>query len=703
MEQISAIFKRLTQYLEFSTSYLLVYITVTTDPYLWLEQIEDPKALAWVEQHNQDTTEQYGQSEVFKELQARIRSILDSDDRIPTFNAYGTMLYNFWQDAKNPKGLWRRTSLEEYKQEAPDWEIVLDFDQLANDEGIDWVYGGHSMLRPTNDRALIHLSKGGGDAIEIREFDLEQGQFLDDGFSIPEGKSKVTWAGRDRLLVGADFGEDTLTDSGYPMTIREWLRGTPLAAAKEIFRGEPSDVFTFSMNDPTNLYREMYIWRAVDFFSSKFFVYRDDQIVPINKPDSADAAVNRGLLFLRLKKDWTSDDISYVAGSLLVGNVDRNLGKLHNLDQLFKPCPNRILESWDVTNDAILLQISENVRSLVYVAKETTHGWELNQTSSTQGFVNESGQALDTLTSNQYLLFTESYITPPTLSLVDPEHAPQVLKRAPRAFAASALTTTQHWATSADGTQIPYFETRRTNSTEVQPTLLYGYGGFEISLLPQYAPNLGVGWLERGGTHIVANIRGGGEFGPAWHRAALREKRHKAFEDFIAVAEDLIARGITTKQKLGIQGGSNGGLLMGNMYTQRPDLFGAVVCQVPLLDMKRFHLLLAGASWMAEYGDPDNPEDWAYLQNFSPYHNVQAKTTYPPLLITTSTRDDRVHPGHARKMVARLQELGKDITYYENMVGGHAGATDNSQRAFLLTLIYEYLWQKLNPSKSASR
>ncbi|MDE0645561.1 MAG: prolyl oligopeptidase family serine peptidase [Gammaproteobacteria bacterium] len=668
------------------------------DPHLWLEQIDDPAALAWVEQQNQQTVSRYSESVRFKELQNRFRAILDSDERIPMFNAYGQFIYNFWQTAENPKGVWRRTTLEEYQKDDPNWEILIDFDKLAKQEDKDWVYAGHEMLRPTNDRALVFLSKGGGDAIEIREFDTCEHIFVKDGFFVPEAKSKVTWAGRDRLLVGTDFGTDSLTDSGYPMTVRSWQRGTPLEASKEIFRGKRSDVFVFSMNDATNDYREMYIWRGTDFFTSKFFAYRDDQLSQINKPDSAEASVQQSWLLLRLKEEWTIANKTYDAGSLLIGKVSNNTGLDHELQVLFEPGQNRILESWSVTNETILFQISENVCSRLYLATETSTGWEIQRASTDTTMVNESGQAVDFLTSSRFLLWSESFTTPPTLSLGNTNEPPQVIKRTPSFFDTAAFETTQHWANSADGTKVPYFETKCVNSSGEQPTLLYGYGGFEISLLPTYAPNMGVGWLERGGAYIVANIRGGGEFGPNWHHAALRDKRYKAYEDFIAVAEHLIARRVTSQRQLAIQGGSNGGLLMGNMYTQRPDLFGAVVCQVPLLDMQRFHLLLAGASWMAEYGDPDNPNDWEYLKAFSPYHNVSPAKDYPPILITTSTRDDRVHPGHARKMVAKLRELGMDVTYYENTVGGHAGATDNSQRAFLLALVYEYLWQKLVPN-----
>lgn len=669
---------------------------MSNDPYLWLEQVDDEQALAWVEARNQQTVDRYAGTARFKDFQNRFRTILDSDDRIPQFIAYGDMLYNFWQDAQHPRGVWRRTTLGEYQSDNTSWELLLDLDELAKQEDENWVYGGHVMLHPNNDRTLINLSRGGGDAIEIREFDLISKQFVDGGFFLPEAKSKVVWGGPDTLLVGTDFGPHSLTDSGYPMTVRVWERGTDLAQATEIYRGAASDVFVFSITDSSNDYEEYYIWRALDFFTSDFYVYRDGHLDKVNKPISSEAFVHRGKLFLRLKKDWKLRDHDYKAGSILTGDLRANLGESQDLEILFEPTSTRTLESWSVTKSNVLLNISENVLTRGYVATPRDGVWETRRVSQTTEVLNESVSPYDSKTSDQYLVHSQSFLVPPTLSLGSPAESLVVLKQSPSFFPNENFSTTQYWTESKDGTRIPYYEIRPKNARGQQPTILYGYGGFEISLLPQYAPNTGVGWLEQGGTYVIANIRGGGEFGPRWHHSALRENRQRAYDDFIAVAEDLIARNVTQRSKLAIQGGSNGGLLMGNMYTQRPDLFGAVVCQVPLLDMQRYHLLLAGASWMAEYGDPDNPEDWEFLQKYSPYQKVNRETTYPPMLMTTSTRDDRVHPGHARKMTARLEEFGHRIDYYENTAGGHAGAADNSQRAFMLALVYEFVWEHLS-------
>ena len=663
----------------------------THDPYLWLEEVEGDEPLKWAEQRNHTTKERFCTSS-FEAQQARILAILDSDERIPGFVAYGTDLYNFWQDKAHPRGIWRRTSLDEYKTKDPAWETILDLDALASAEDEDWVWGGHSMFRPDHDRALIHLSRGGGDAAVVREFDLETRSFLDDGFTVPEAKSRVGWAGRDTLLIGTDFGSESMTDSGYPMTVCVWKRGQPLADVHEIFRGESTDVSVGAHSDAWNNYSEYYITRATDFYNSELFVYRDESLLSVNKPSSADAMIHRGALILRLKSDWNS----YKAGSLLIGEVCANTADSTNLDILFEPDENSTLEGWSTTKDSIVLSVSENVRTRAYSAVKTDTGWHLDKIGSESGLLNEFVQGFDSDSSDYYIVNSESFLVPPTVSIGQPGASLETLKQAPSFFDESKFAASQHWATSQDGTRIPYYEIQSAGAEGPTPTLLYGYGGFEVSMLPQYSGTIGVGWLERGGSYVIANIRGGGEFGPSWHHAALRERRHRAYDDFIAVAEDLINRGVVRQSQLGIQGGSNGGLLMGNMYTRRPDLFGAIACQVPLLDMSRYHLLLAGASWMAEYGDPENPDDWKFLKNYSPYQNVVSDGSYPPILITTSTRDDRVHPGHARKMSARLEEFGHTVYYYENTAGGHAGAADNSQRAFMQTLVYEFLWDTLS-------
>lgn len=670
-----------------------------TDPHLWLEQIDDDKALDWVRSQNDLTVAQFTQNERFRGFQELIRTILDSDDRIPMFQACGDTLYNFWQDKDHPKGLWRRTTLEEYCKPQPQWEVVLDLDALAKSEDESWVWGGAIVCRPEYTKALVQLSRGGGDAIEIREFDLRTKDFISDGFFVAEAKTHLTWAGPNRVLIGTDFGEGTLTNSGYPMTMREWDRGCRLEDAHEFYRGQTSDVFVHSWADPFTNFRDYYISRATDFFNNEFFVYRNAELIKLEKQDSATANIHRGLLLLHLKHDWTRNGEQYKAGSLLIGQLDDILAGTGDYQVLFAPTKYSVLIDHSETKNSIILNISENVCTKAYVATKDAHdNWDLERTQNSRGFLNEIGFPYEAEESDRTLTLSESFLEPSSLSLSGPNESLRVLKRTRSFFDGESLETTQHWVVSKDGTKIPYYQIEHKDSTGIRPTLLYGYGGFSISLLPAYTPVAGNTWLNRGGTYVIANIRGGGEFGPDWHHQALKENRNRAYEDFIAVAEDLTRRGVTEPKHLGIQGGSNGGLLMGNMYVQRPDLFGAVVCQVPLLDMKRYHLLLAGASWMAEYGDPEKPEEWAYLKNFSAYQNVRADQKYPTMLITTSTRDDRVHPGHARKMVAKLKEMGHKVHYYENIEGGHAGAADNSQRAFMQALVWEFLWSTLKPS-----
>lgn len=669
---------------------------MSTDPYLWLEQIDDEEVLKWVRAQNDLTTTQFTQNDRFRGFQERIRTILDSDDRIPMFQACSDVLYNFWQDKDHPKGLWRRTTLEEYCKALPEWEVVLDLDALAKSEDKNWVWGGAIICRPEYSKALIQLSRGGGDAIEIREFDLRTNEFVADGFFVPEAKTHLTWAGPNRLLIGSDFGEGTLTDSGYPMTMREWDRGGRLEDAREFYRGKTTDVFVHSWADPFTNFRDYYISRATDFFNNEFFVYRNAELVKLDKQDSATANIHRGLLILHLKHDWERNGEQFKAGSLLVGQLDEILAGRGDYHVLFAPTERSFLINHTATKNLIILNISENVCTKTYFAtKGTIDDWDLRQVSRSSGFLNEIGFPYESEESDRVLIQSESFLKPSSLAINDANGSSRILKRTKSFFDNDSLETSQHWAVSKDGTNIPYYQITQSDTSGVRPTLLYGYGGFSVSLLPFYTAVAGNTWLNRGGTYVIANIRGGGEFGPDWHHQALKENRNRAYEDFIAVAEDLIRRGVTEPKQLGIQGGSNGGLLMGNMYVQRPDLFGAVVCQVPLLDMKRYHLLLAGASWMAEYGDPEKPEEWAYLKNYSAYQNVRADQEYPTILITTSTRDDRVHPGHARKMVAKLEDMGHRVHYYENIEGGHAGAADNSQRAFMQALVWEFLWTTL--------
>ena len=696
------------------------------DPYLWLEEVTGDSALDWVGERNRRTVDALAGAAEFKARRDRFKRILDSDERIAYISKAGEHWYNFWRDAENPRGLWRRTTLDEYRKESPTWETVLDIDELATLEDENWVFKGAEIRRPDFRRCLVYLSRGGADAVEVREFDLVEKTFVKGGFTLPEAKSNVAWGGPNRLLVATDFGPGSLTESGYPRIVRSWMRNSALADSPVLFEGTLEDVSVSAWAHLGNDFGHEFVSRAIDFWNRETWLHRDGKLILIEAPTSANISVFRDRLYIRLTEDWTAGGTTYKAGSLLTAALEPFLKGSREFDTLFEPTPITSLASYSLTRHHVILNTLHNVANRIEVLTPATTGWRRRAIPGTEGHQSIDAFSVDADLGDDYFLHIEGFLTPPSLAYgnigqdspsqragesgsqtsgsqakegianATPSYgAPELLKTMPALFDSTGLQVTQHFATSFDGTRIPYFQVGRKGRTAPGPTLLYGYGGFEISLTPAYQTLAGAGWLEPGGTYVLANIRGGGEFGPDWHRAALKENRPLAYRDFIAVAEDLIRRKVTTAHQLGVMGGSNGGLLTGNMLTLRPDLFGAVVAQVPLFDMRRYHLLLAGASWMAEYGDPDVPEEWEFIRGFSPYHNLDPESAYPPVLVTTSTRDDRVHPGHARKMVAKLEAMEHDVTYYENIEGGHAGAADNAQSAFMWALAYEFLWQHL--------
>ncbi|MFG1926336.1 prolyl oligopeptidase family protein [Cryptosporangium sp. NPDC048952] len=661
---------------------------ISQDQFLWLEEVTGDGPLEWAREHNAHTVDAYAGSERFTAIQAEIREVLDAETRIPYVTRRGEYLYNFWQDAANPRGLWRRTSLEQYRNDKPDWELILDVDALAAAEGENWVWHGASFLAPGYDKCLISLSVGGSDADVTREFDPVTKQFVEDGFTLPEAKSSVGWVDADTLFVGTDFGPGSMTDSGYPRVVKRWRRGTPLDDAETVFEGERTDVSVHAWRDP--LSGLDFLTRSTDFYHRKRYLLVDGVPEPLDVPDDAEISVHAGHLTVELRTAWDS----YPAGSLLVIDFERFQGGARDFQPLFTPDDRSALVSYHWTEHALLLSSLIDVKPSLEVLQVGAEGWTRTPSAPVPDWSTVRVLSTDRFHGDEYLLAVDGYLTPPELHrlVAGTDEPAEVLKQSPARFDPTGLTVNQYFATSADGTKVPYFV---VGTGEPGPTLLNGYGGFEVPLLPGYDGGLGRAWLARGGTYAVANIRGGGEYGPRWHQAALKENRHRAYEDFAAVAADLAARGICTPEKLGVSGGSNGGLLTGNMYTQYPELFGAVVIQVPLLDMRRYHQLLAGASWMAEYGDPDDPAQWEFIRTFSPYHLLAADRPYPQLLVTTSTRDDRVHPGHARKFVARVEELGYPVDYYENIEGGHGGASNNEQRAFMRALSFAFLWEKL--------
>ena len=665
------------------------------DSFLWLEDVTGQEALDWVRARNAEALAELSGDARFADLRDGIRQVLDADDRIPFVGRRGDYLYNFWQDAANPKGLWRRTTLDEYRKGEPAWEILLDVDSLAETEGENWVWQGATVLRPGGYRhALVQLSRGGADASVVREFDLERLSFVADGFYLPEAKTDVGWIDADTIYVGTDFGPGSLTTSGYPRLAKEWRRGTPLDAAEMVYEGKQEDVGVGAFHDPTEGFERDFVSRMIDFFRSELYLRRDGgDLVKVDVPEDANVDIHREWLLIRTRSPWQVGSVTYPAGALLASRFDAYLAGERDLTVLFEPDPHTSLSYFAWARDHLLLGMLRDVRSMLAVLTPADGTWVRGELPG----VPENSQVdvveTDPYDSNEYMLYSSGFTQPGTLGYGHVGGDSEPLKQAPSFFDASPMSVRQFFAGSADGTQVPYFVVSSADGPA--PTLLTGYGGFEISLTPSYSGVVGRGWLARGGTYVVANLRGGGEYGPQWHTSATKEHRHFVYEDFAAVAKDLVERGITTPDRLGIEGGSNGGLLMGVMLTRYPELFAAIVAEVPLLDMRRYHELLAGASWMAEYGDPREQAEWEYMRPYSPYQNVSADAAYPPVLLVTSTRDDRVHPGHARKMAALLAELGHEVSYYENTEGGHGAATDNEQRALKAALEYEFLWRKL--------
>ena len=669
------------------------------DPHLWLEDVEGERQLAWVRERNARSEAALASSPEFKKLEAEILAVLDSDAKIPGVGKMGDHYYNFWQDKANPRGIWRRTTLAEYRKPNPRWETLLDLDALNKAENANWVWQGANCLRPAYDRCLLSLSRGGADANVSREFDLSTRRFVEGGFFRPESKGGMSWIDRDTAFVYTDFGPGTMTDSGYPRTARLWKRGTPLESATLVYEGAATDMYISAVHDDTPGYERDFVSNTRAFYDNELYLRTaDGKLARIDVPNSVEKGVVRQWLTLQPREDWTVGGTTYKGGSYLIADFDGWMAGRRELTVLFEPTERSSLAGATWTKNHVVLNVLEDVKNTLTMLTPQGGEWKRSAFVGAPEIGTVGVRAVDSDESDAVWMTVSGYTTPTTLALAEIGKQPEVLKTMPVFFDASNQVVEQHFATSKDGTRVPYFIVHRKDMKldGENPTLLYGYGGFEISLTPGYSGAIGKGWLEKGGVYVVANIRGGGEYGPRWHQAALKQNRHKAYEDFAAVAQDLVARGITRPARLGIQGGSNGGLLTGNMLTQYPELFGAVVVQVPLLDMRRYNQLLAGASWMAEYGNPDKPEEWEYIRNFSPYHLFDPAKRYPPTLFTTSTRDDRVHPGHARKMMAMMEAAGKDALYYENIEGGHGGAANNAQRAHMTALAYTFLWNELN-------
>lgn len=673
------------------------------DEYLWLEDIEGKEALAWVEGQNHESQKQLTEVPRFKQAESDALKILEAKDKIPSGNFVNNkMIMNFWRDDQHVRGVLRRTSFENYKKAQISWETLLDVDALAAQEKENWVYQGIQCLEPAYELCLLRLSRGGKDASVVREYNLKTKTFVANGFVLSEAKSSVVWVDKDHLLVASDFGSETLTESGYPRQVRLWTRGTAYNSGQIIFEGQPKDLGMTPYSVKHRLKRWVIVSRGVDFFNSEEYIYQPStqKLLRIPKPVGAELVGFFGDDFIfELHNPWNFSGTSYLPGAV-ISMADASAGRELQADDvqlLFTPKNNQSFSGLVSLKSKIALSILEDVQSqLLVTGKDKSGKWlPLSQLKlAGKGNIHLSS---GTDEADLFLYYFESFNQPMTLYSYEFGKGGRKLKSLPDYFDAKNVQVEQKFAVSRDGTKVPYFLVYKSGMKfdGTAPTLQWGYGGFTISQIPSYNALVGKMWIERGGVYVVANIRGGGEYGPKWHQAALKENRQRAFDDFIAVSEDLIKNKVTSAQHLAISGRSNGGLLVGTVMTERPDLYGAVLCVVPLLDMMRYSQLLAGASWMSEYGDPKIPRYRKALLKYSPYQNVSADKTYPAVFFMSSTKDDRVHPGHARKMAAKMKAYGKEVLYYENVEGGHAGNANFKQLAKWNALQFEFLYQKI--------
>ena len=671
------------------------------DPYIWLEEARSDEALGWVRAENNRTMAHMAQDPRFDELTAEALAILDAEDRVPYVSIRKDGLYNFWQDKQNPKGILRRTTLDSYKTDNPVWETVLDVDALAAAEGKEWVYKGSSCLPPDQRLCMIALSDGGEDATILREFDMTTKQFVEGGFVIEEkSQGGAEWLDENTLLVSRDFGGGTITESEYPFTTRVWKRGTPLSEATELFRGQASDVWAGAglVRDNKGVVHGRTAFRAISFHESINYVWHDGEWLELDMPKKASiGGIVDGHLTFSTDVDWETQGQVFPADSLIAVDLEEFKRDPNGAKKtlVWAPAERQTKQGGGATANSAYMSILDNVVGKVLKIDFENGEWVQRQVKLPD---NATLGVQATSSETDEIMFTSTdFLTPGTLWYSDGSGDPQVLKTSPSYFDSTGMEVEQFEATSPDGAKIPYFlvKPKGMEMDGTTPTLLYGYGGFQISQLPGYRSLTGKMWLEKGGAFILANLRGGGEFGPGWHQSAIRENKQRTWDDFIAVGKDAVTRGITNPGQLGIQGGSQGGLLVGTAFTQAPEAFDAAIVAIPLFDMLRYHLIGRGASWIGEYGDPRIPEQRAWIEGYSPYQKIVAGVDYPAPFLWASTADDRTHPAHARKAAAKLKELGQDYWYYEDMTGGHSGGVDNEQRAKLQALQMVYLMQRL--------
>jgi len=673
-----------------------------SDPYLWLEDIDSARSMKWVHRQNDITKNRLSKLPGYAGLYNDALKILTSSSRIPQVEQHGAYFYNLWQDQEHPRGLYRRTTLAELGKPETQWELLLDIDALSKTEGKLWAFGGANFFAGNNQRCLISLAPGGGDAAQIREFDVESKQFVENGFTVPTAKSQVSWRDADTLYVATDFGADTLSKSGYPRLVKVWKRGTDLATAPTLYEADEN-----SMSAAVNVVR-MSDSKQIDvltdnltYWTSKVSVIIDGRLQPIAIPATAMIRGGyHGKLVVWLKADWQVGERRYPAGAIVL--VDPSAAN-EQPDLVVAPDAHSIVSDVVATPKGMLISTLDDVRGRLARYTLGVKGWE----HATVAFPDNGSLSIESVNDDTgaAIVQFQTFLTPPSLYFVAADGpAITLLKQQEPGFDGSNFAVTQHWASSLDGTAIPYFVVAAKNikMDGKNPVWMFSYGGFEASLTPSYSGSYedlhgayGKLWLERGGVFVLANIRGGGEFGPAWHTSALKENHVKAFEDFEAVAADLSKTGLSAPAHIGIEGRSNGGLLVSATMLRHPELYGAVVCGNPLIDMQRYSKLLAGASWIGEYGDPDVPQEWAYISKYSPYQNLKPGMKLPPVMFYSTTRDDRVHPAHARKMAAKMEAMHYQVEYFENVEGGHHGPVVTEQLATRIARTYAFLWQHL--------
>lgn len=665
------------------------------DPYLWLEEVDAQKSLDWVEKWNESTLKVLTSQPGYDQMYSQILDIYNSTDRIAAPGIYGKLIYNFWQDEDHPRGIWRRTPIKSYLSGDPHWETVLDIDALSEQHNEKYVFKGATGLYPDYERFLVNLSKGGGDAVVIREFDAKNKYFIQNGFELPEAKGSASWIDENTIMVSTDFGNG-VTTSGYPKDVKIWKRGTDLKDAEPVFEGKTDDMYNGGYSIRTKNRDYQIVINRTSFYTGTYYFIEKGELIQLDLPE--DISLNgifKNQVLFDLKSDWNVGGNSFKQGDMVSIDYDELIKGGTNYQLIVRPDERSSIAGTNTTQNVLLVNMLNNVKGELY--KYTFDGkWNKEKIDAPEFGNITLGSSDDN--SDTYFFYFQNFLEPSTLYKGDATTGKYEKVKALKSwFPTEEYQVQQFEVASTDGTMIPYFvvSSKNIKYNGKNPTLISAYGGFEVPRLPSYSAITGTSWLEEGGVYVLANIRGGGEFGPKWHQAGLKENRQRIYDDYFAVAEDLIARKITSPKKLGISGGSNGGLLVGVGFTQRPDLYNAVVCAVPLLDMKRYHKLLAGASWMAEYGNPDVPEEWEYISKYSPYQNVKSNQDYPEVFFYTSTRDDRVHPGHARKMVAKMSDMGYKVYYFENTEGGHAGASTNEQRAKMAALQFAYLKMKL--------